>query len=112
MTGIVPRHLWPHALRHRAIRGVYVGGCCAGRHGVRLRAKSHVHTGPAGHRFRGWVCMREARWLKDRMLCLHERAHAVTGEQQHTARWRRYLLRIGGTVERTASMRAYGERCR
>lgn len=106
MTGPIPRHLWPASLRHRAVRGVYLGGCCARSHGPRLRAKAHAHVGPKGHPFIGWLCFLSARWLRDRMLCLHERAHVVTREG-HTERWRRYLLRIGGTVERTGSMRAF-----
>jgi hypothetical protein len=106
MTGILPRHLYPPELRHPSVRGVFIGGCCLRGVGSVFYGKAHAHTGPAGHPFTGWICVRRAHWLGDSALMLHELAHVVTGEG-HTARWRRYLLRRGGTLYRTKSMRSF-----
>jgi hypothetical protein len=91
--GHLPRRHW--LVDHPEVRGVFVGGCVERGVGSRFRAKAHAHfAGP----HRGWICFLSAKWLHVRALWLHELAHVVTREG-HTARWRLFLLQIGGTLD-------------
>ena len=93
--GVLPAAAWPLALLHPEVRGVFVGGCVERGVGSRFRAKAHAHT--HGPRL-GWICFLSAARLTSRELCLHELAHVITREG-HTARWREFLLQIGGTLD-------------
>lgn len=89
--GVVLAEDLPTWLHHRKLKGVYIGGCVVKKSPPR---PAHAHFTPRG----GWICLQHERWLKDKMLCLHELAHVVTNEG-HTPRWARYLVRIGGTLK-------------
>lgn len=102
--GAVHRGDIPAWLRHPSVRGLFVGGCI--ERGPRLgpRAKAHSHIGGTCG---GWICFRKAERLQDKMLGIHELAHVVSGEHEHNAKWRACVLRLGGTLDATESMRSY-----
>jgi hypothetical protein len=99
--GVLPRSAW--LVEHPELRGVFVGGCVDRGVGSRFRAKAHAHT---HGEHRGWICFLSANWLHLRLMWLHELAHVVTREG-HTARWRAFLLQIGGTLDKVYD----GDRC-
>lgn len=107
MSGSLPRAAW--VVDHPGLRGVFVGGCVERGVGSRFRAKAHAHT---SGEHRGWICFLSNRWLGERMLWLHELAHAVMREG-HTRRWREFLLQIGGTLDEVPGvLRSYHARPR
>jgi hypothetical protein len=102
--GDLKRADWPACLLgHPKQRGIYVGGCVARGRGSSFRAKAHSHI--HGQWF-GWICVRSGARLSDDALMLHELAHILV-EQGHTDTWRKRLLELGGTLERTGSLRSY-----
>jgi hypothetical protein len=111
--GTIPVADWPADLRHPEVRGLFLGGCVARGFGVRHLGGgskgAHAHTsGPN----RGWICFGSTRLLDSREARLHELAHVVTREG-HTARWREYLLQIGGTIDEVPGiLRSYYPRKR
>jgi hypothetical protein len=105
--GAVHRGDWPAWLRHPAVSGLCVGGCIARGPGLGPSAKVHSHVAGA---FGGWICFRKVGRLADKMLGLHELAHIVSGDRLHTPKWRAVVLRLGGTLDATESMRSYRRR--
>jgi hypothetical protein len=111
--GIIHPADWPADLQHPEVRGLFLGGCVAKGLGVRHlgggSGGTHAHTsGPN----RGWICFGSTRLLDSREARLHELAHVVTREG-HTARWREYLLQIGGTIDEVPGvLRSYYPRKR
>lgn len=85
----------PVELQRPEVAGVFVGGCVARGDGSSFRHTAHSHT-EGTHK--GWICVRAARRLSERVLMLHELAHILTGEG-HTDKWRAKLLELGGTLE-------------
>ena len=82
-------------LKFPAVKGVFAGGCVERGEGSRFRAKAHTHA-QGDHK--GWVCVLSPRRLTERLLMLHEAAHAITG-LGHVDKWRKKLLEIGGTLD-------------
>lgn len=95
-------------LRFPEVTGIFTGGCIARGEGSSFRAKAHSHT---DNPFMGWICVRSAKRLTDRMLMLHEAAHIITG-LGHVDSWRKKLLEIGGTLDATDSMKSYHKKRR
>lgn len=107
--GHLPRAQWPECLHgHPKLKGVFVGGCVKRGVGSSFHAKAHAHTSGSAQ---GWICVRKAERLHDRMLMLHELAHILT-EDGHTDRWRARLLELGGTLDPTDSLKSYQKRRR
>lgn len=90
------------------VTGIFVGGCVRRGKGSSFHAKAHAHT---DNPFMGWICVRKAERVNDRMLMLHEIAHVLTG-LGHVDAWRKKLLEIGGTLDRTDSMKSYHKKVR
>jgi hypothetical protein len=106
MRGRIARSLWPVCLPdNRLLRGIFVGGCVERGVGSSFRATAHAHSHP-GDPYFGWICIRAAHRLNDRELMLHEAAHILT-QEGHTECWRECLVRIGGTLDGTGSLKSY-----
>lgn len=90
-------------LKFPEVKGIFTGGCVERGEGSSFRAKAHGHL---WGEYAGWICVRAARRLNDRMLMLHEAAHVITSAG-HTDKWRAKLLEIGGTLDETDSLRSY-----
>jgi len=106
------RSAWPAPLgAYVQVVGVFVGGCVARGEGSRFRAKAHAHT-RAWDQNHGWLCVLSPARLTDQALVLHELAHLIAGPVGHTDRWRRALLALGGTLDRTGSTKDYHKRQR
>ena len=90
------------------VSGIFAGGCVRRGEGSSFRAKAHAHT---DNPFMGWICVRKASRLNDRMLMLHEIAHIITGVG-HVDIWRKKLLEIGGTLDPTESLKSYQKKSR
>jgi hypothetical protein len=97
----LPKDHWPIELQRPEVKGVFVGGCVARGDGSRFRAKAHAHS---RGEHAGWICFLSAKRLECRELILHELAHILTGEG-HTDKWRRELLRLGGTLNLVSTAR-------
>ena len=87
-------------LKFPEVKGIFVGGCVERGEGSRFRAKAHTHF-RGDHK--GWVCVLSAKRLTERMLMLHEAAHAIT-PGGHVDKWRATLLQIGGTLDAIPSI--------
>lgn len=95
----------PAELRCPEVPVVFVGGCKDRGDGSRFRAKAHTHED-------GSICFLSARRLADRMLVLHELAHALSGVG-HTDKWRDKVLEIGGTLDAVPGLlKDYNKRTR
>ena len=96
---------WPERLKRSfAVKGVFVGGGVARGDGSRFRAKAHAHS---DGRFAGWICYLSPKRLDDEMLAIHELAHLVSDKRGHCQRWREAVIRLGGTLDPTNSLRLY-----
>jgi hypothetical protein len=100
---------WPGFIpSNKLIKGFFTGGCVARGAGSSFRAKAHAHARPTDPNF-GWICVRAEHRIQDRDLMLHEVAHILT-QEGHTVTWRDCLLRIGGTLDATGSLKSYHAR--
>lgn len=77
------------------VKGIFTNGCIKRGEGSRFRAKAHTHF---KGKYKGWICFLSEKRLNEKMLLLHEIAHAITNEG-HTDKWRKKLLEIGGTLD-------------
>lgn len=96
---------WEHEelKKYPEVKGVFVGGCIAGDWRKSSIARAHAHNYHEGPYF-GFICVRSAENLltpdgKLSNLMLHEIAHILVPNRQHSAGWRRKLWEIGGELE-------------
>jgi hypothetical protein len=101
-----PAFLKPYS---KQIKGISVGSCVCkvyDSHDIGKTDHAHAHLKPRLESERkegpwaGWLCVRSLTALNNKPLMLHELAHLLTNEG-HNDKWRRKLLKIGGTLKAT-----------
>jgi hypothetical protein len=102
----IPRKQWPKYLHSfKELKGIYTGGGCvndknfswANKDGSFILAHAHCYPDDI---HRGWVCLGFKSRIRNRFLMLHEVAHLIAGYGHgHNDKWRRILLKIGGTLD-------------
>ena len=92
-------------LKFPEVKRIFAGGCYQRGEGSRFRAKAHTHLAS------GIICVLSVKRLTDRMVMLHEAAHAIT-KLGHVDKWRNKLLEIGGTLDETDSLKGYRKKSR
>ena len=75
-------------------RGIFHGGCIERKEGSSFRAKAHAHI--KGN-YKGWICFRSAKRLKQKWIVIHELAHVITGHG-HSKKFYQCVRRLGGKI--------------
>jgi hypothetical protein len=92
---IIPKNQWPkYLLNFKEIKAIYYGGC---PNNLLLNKQlAHIHRD-------GIICLRYKYYIRIKYLILHELAHILAGSDRlnrwHTNKWRKSLLKLGGTLK-------------
>ena len=92
----IPKRKWPkYLLKHKKFaKGVSVHGCIAGD----SLDHAHAHCHPDDPNY-GWICLEYMAYFKSSKLMKHELAHLIIPYQNHTKKWMRTVLALGGSID-------------
>ena len=98
---IKKRSLFPKCLqKFKELKGICVRECIAGIDMTDHAAHAHSASMDAYH---GWICLKHAYHLREKLTLLHEMAHLLAnthpGTPHHGAAWKKMVTAIGGTFK-------------
>jgi|SRR5271166_2324914 len=103
---IIPKSKWPKFLEEFSeIKGICYGECIWGTSSkfssiANISGFAHAHCDMADPKYFGWICLKHKYMIKNPLLMAHEYAHIFVGhEHYHDDMWRRWCVKLGGTLE-------------
>jgi hypothetical protein len=107
---VIPYRKRPKVLQVADVQGVYVDNCVENKP-LPKDTLAHAHV-QASDDFRGWICFKDRKVMRDINLCLHELAHILSNQYYHNATWRFKFLKLGGSLDSSDLMRSYKAKTR